>query len=97
MGPIRLIIGIVVAVVTVGLIYGVRALMWNLTDQFYKAMGYAGFSWDLVPEPIRSIGYFVDNTLLPNAFLIFIIAFAVTEFVMWFRATHEGVIALYGR
>jgi len=96
MGPLRLIIGLTVGVVTVGLVYAVRALLWTVTDQLYKAMGYPGFSWSYVPEPVRSFAMFVDETLLPNAFLVFLIAFAVTEFAMWWRVTHEGRVTLYG-
>ena len=96
MGILRILLGLVLGVIVVGAIYWVRDFGYMVADKFYKALGYEGFNWSLVPEPIRSLGIFVDEALLPNAFVLFMVAFVVTEFILWWRYTHEGTIVVYG-
>ncbi|MEM4455027.1 MAG: hypothetical protein QXT28_09970 [Thermofilaceae archaeon] len=95
MAPLRLLLIIVLAVILTGFIFFLRAFFASVLDQLYRALGYPGFSWDLVPEPIRSALRFLDEKVLPNAFLILLVGALVVELISWWQYTKEGVV-LYG-
>lgn len=96
MGPLRLILIILLAVVFTGFVFMIRATLARVMDMWAQTLGYPGFTWDLIPEPIRTVLKTLDENVLPHTFIFILVAVIILELVMWWRATHEGRIVLYG-
>lgn len=96
MGPLRLILIILLAVVFTGFTFLIRATLAKVMDIWAQSLGYPYFSWDLVPDPIRTVLRAMDEYILPHTFIVLLIAGVILELISWWRATHEGRIVLYG-
>lgn len=96
MGPLRLVLVILLSVAMTGFVYLIRATLGTVMDAWAQSLGYPYFSWDLVPEPVRTVLRSLDEYILPHTFIVLLIAGVIIELISWWRATHEGRVVLYG-